>query len=213
MECHTNESRFAKIGHYEAVSLFIKHNGHGLKGTGAVYIGHPKLITPLISGGHDQEYGLRGGTENVLGAATLGVACGEVYNNLEQDIEHYRKLHYRLLKCLKEAFNEDEYHINPYDKNTDASRVVSITLPGTDADTLVVALDIFIGMSRSAVISAGSACRANLQEPSRVLKAIGLSDNEARSTIRVSFSRDNTEEEIHDFVNLLREGVNKLKMA
>ena len=103
------------------------------------------------------------------------------------------------------SLEEDEFH---YNGAPDTRKTISVTIPGVDAQTLVI-----MAGANGLCISAGSACRSLESEPSRTLKAIGLSDEDARSTIRVSFSRMNNVYEVREAARIIAACVKKLKGA
>lgn len=164
------------------------HKFHGPKGTGCIYIRDPQKSSPMISGGGGQEFGLRGGTENVACIVGTGEASESAYNRLVDE--------QGLLWCFKTQFWRevsfelgDIVHLNG--QWLSPSKILNVRVDGVDGDTLVLALD-----SCDVCISAGSACRSLELEPSRVLVSMGLTADEARSSVRISFSRMNTEDEI-----------------
>ena len=170
------------------------HKIHGPKGVGALYVRDKEYLYPIINGGSTQEFGLRGGTENVAGVVGFGVACELVSKELDcnaKTIIRYKQQFYQVLKDkLAERNLDDDLWINGLLPRY-PGKTMSITFKDVDAEALVLAMD-----NKGICISAGSACTSHESKPSHVLKAIGLSDNDARSTIRVSFSKYNTPTEI-----------------
>ena len=177
---------------YDFVTI-SSHKIHGPKGVGALYASDWKgtMLRPLIRGGRHQEFGLRGGTENVAGIVGFGKACELMsFGYEERDIKR-EQLAERFLYRLRHEFlgKPDGFEINgtpPEDFKT-----VSLRFDGVDAQTLLLMLD-----ARGIAVSAGSACTAHEDTPSHVLLSIGLTLEQARSTIRVSFSDKNTLEEV-----------------
>ena len=177
------------------------HKIHGPKGVGAIYIsnklrGKTSNMYPLIFGGDNQEFGLRGGTENVPGIVGFGKACEMI--NIDENKTTISKLR----KCFLEGLNF-EYKIN-YDRPD--SKIISLTIPGIDAETLVL-----LASSLGVCISAGSACKSLEQTPNEVLLAAGLSESEARSTVRISLSCYNTMEEMGVAAGILNNCIEILK--
>lgn len=177
-------------------ATFSSHKIHGPKGVGAVYIKDPEQFIPLIFGGENQEHGFRGGTENVAGIVGFGEACRLVY---ESDMGELQR-RYDAMRCifygaLLTSLNEDNFKriINQNGSLDDGTKVLNIRVDGIDASTLVLAVD-----ACGVCISAGSACNSKDMMPSHVLKALGLTDDEARSSFRVSFSRYNTVDDARD---------------
>ena len=179
------------------------HKFHGPKGVGCVYIKDPEECQALIHGGHNQEFGLRGGTENVAGIVGMGAAAGTILNNLDYIQETVWNYRYLFWSILRERLG-DTVHING--QWPALSKVLNIKVDGVDADTFVVAMD-----AAGVCLSAGSACRSLELEPSHVLLAMGLSPDEARSSVRVSFSGLNTKLQIRDAANIFADTVEVLR--
>lgn len=170
------------------------HKIHGAKGVGALYIRNPELLSSLITGGEEQEFGYRGGTENVAGIVGFGRACEMAKQNLKQNrtrIIYLKRLFYgALLHNLTECCLDGCLHLNgilPYHNG----KILNLRFDGIDAQTLVLYLD-----TKGVCISAGSACRSRESKPSNVLLAIGLTPDEARSSVRLSFSHYLTDEQV-----------------
>lgn len=159
------------------------HKIHGPKGVGFLFAREKDILFPIIPGG-GQEYGLRCGTENVAAIVGMGVAAELAVRDLEKKQAHYQQLHTEFLRTFQDSgMTGVTVNGNPgY-----GSRVLSVTFDGVDAETLILMLD-----GKGVVVSAGAACSAHLSKPSEVLLAFGLTEEQARSTIRVSFSDDNT---------------------
>ena len=176
---------------------FMTISGHKIgapKGIGALYAKRPELLSPLINGGAEQEYGLRGGTENVPGIVGLGKACEIALVNRLANYKKLCFLHNRMSDKL-EALARDSgvemtFNVNPI---MASPKVLSICFPGIDAGTLLLALD-----THGVCISAGSACTSHENRPSHVLTAMGISDEDARSSVRISFSPFVTESEVDE---------------
>lgn len=179
------------------------HKFHGPKGVGCVYIRDPENCHALIQGGHNQEFGLRGGTENVAGIVGMGVAAETILDNLDyiqETVWNYRYLFWNIINKRLGG----TVRING--QWPALSKVLSIRVDGIDADTFVVAMD-----AAGVCLSAGSACRSLELEPSHVLTAMGLSPDEARSSVRVSFSGLNTELQVRDAARIFADTVNVLR--
>ena len=178
------------------------HKIHGPKGVGAIFARDRGLLTPLVFGGATQEFALRGGTENVAGIVGFGVACKLAEERRTSDccdIALAKRLFVdELLKSLSES-GELGVGLNGYDPR-DTSKVLSLYIQGVDASTLLLLLD-----SKGVCMSAGSACNGSSNEPSHVLLAIGLTETEARQSIRVSFSRYTTTEDVMLSARILAE--------
>ena len=186
------------------------HKIHGPKGVGALYSrDRGTYLSPLVNGGKEQEFGLRGGTENVAGIVGFGEACERAGKNLLHDkykLSNLKLLFYgELLERLKRYKISDCIHVNG-NLCGSSPKVLSLMFDGVDAETLLMILD-----ELGVYVSAGSACNSMEQVPSYVLKAMGLSDEQAQSTIRVSFSVMNSVEEVMDAAKIISSAVNKLK--
>lgn len=159
-------------------ATFSAHKIHGPKGVGALYAKEGAPLFPLIHGGL-QESGLRAGTEGVHNIAGFGEACRNVPNLLAAS-GRIATLRDRLAAGIREIFPEARFN-SPVEgclPNT-----LSVTFPGCDGSEAIGFLD-YHGIG----VSAGSACNTQANAPSHVLKAIGLSDEEARQTLRFSLS-------------------------
>ena len=180
---------------------FSSHKIHGPKGVGALYIENTDGYEPLIYGGDEQEFGLRGGTENVAGIVGFGEACRIAKENLESNIEYTSKLRSEFIqtlrRCLVDCNLASIMHING-DLDNCVPKVLSLYFDGVDAQTLVLSADI-----HGVCISAGSACRAHDNKPSPALLAIGLTEEQVRSTVRVSFSAYNSIKEVRDGAQII----------
>lgn len=179
------------------------HKFHGPKGVGCVYIRDPEECHALIQGGHNQEFGLRGGTENVAGIVGMGVAAETTLDNLDYIQETVWNYRYLFWNIINERLG-GTVRING--QWPAFSKVLNIRVDGIDADTFVVAMD-----AAGVCLSAGSACRSLELEPSHVLTAMGLSPDEARSSVRVSFSVLNTELQVRDAARIFADTVNVLR--
>lgn len=163
------------------------HKIHGPKGVGALYVRYPEEFAPLILGGKSQEFGLRGGTENVAGIVGFGKACELAGEHLEEN-RHKIMSNYKTFTDALECYLDVRGILGRLHYNSPRpSKVLNIRFDGIRSESLLMMLD-----AEYICVSAGSACNASNGEPSHVLKAIGLTDDEARSSIRVSFSKDNT---------------------
>lgn len=179
------------------------HKIHGPKGMGALYAHDPSLLTPLIFGGSSQEFGLRGGTENVAGIVGFGAACEFTHKVLSSP--------YTLRCCCGDYLAEELLrklrgcHING-SPDAHKQKILNMRFDGVDAQTLLLMLD-----SYQICASAGSACCSMENTPSHVLKAIGLSDEEARSSVRFSFSRLNFIKELDEAADIIADCVTQLR--
>lgn len=179
------------------------HKLHGPKGVGCLYARDRTALRPLILGG-DQEFGLRAGTENVPGIAGFGVAAKLAQEKLDRQMESYpeggvRRMMYDLVLGLG-----DVCHING--SPLLYGSIFNMRFDGVSGESLVLMLS-----SEGVMVSAGSACTANSNKPSHVLKAMGLSDEEARSSIRVSVADDLRPEDEIEAIEKITKCVKKLR--
>lgn len=176
------------------------HKIHAPKGIGAIYIKDKTLARSLIYGGANQEFGLRGGTENVAGIVGLGKACDLIcsdFGTQRVTISLLKRLFYgNMISYLKEANLEDKIHVNGASVG-DVGKTLNLRVENIDSETLLLMLD-----AKGVCISAGSACHSHKSEPSRVLTAMGLSDDEARDSVRISFSSINTPAEVEEAASI-----------
>lgn len=169
------------------------HKIHGPKGIGALFIKDPDMWEPMILGGDNQEFGLRGGTENVASIVGFGKACELImqYQTLaeQERLEDMKSVFFGSLDIqLGKHGLGRVWALNGCSRT--ATKTVSIRVGGVDAESLILMAD-----NAGVCISAGSACNSRLNTPSHVLTSIGLTPDQARSSFRVSFSRMNTVEE------------------
>ena len=203
LDLNTKDGSFSKVD-------FMTISGHkinGPKGIGAVFARDPSLLTPLICGGAEQEFGFRGGTENVAGIVGLGKACELTQAEMDKHSDYLRAQHSQLVFMLKSQAqqNDIEMRING-DIELISPKTLNICFPGVDAESLLLMLD-----GKGICLSAGSACTAHENTPSHVLKAMGISDEDARSSVRISISHLNTPDELMEAAHEIISCVSMLK--
>ncbi len=172
------------------------HKIHGPKGAGFLYINEKVKIKPIIWGGGQQK-NLRSGTENVPGVAGLGVAAREAYTDFEEKTEY--------LRGLKDYFicraGEIEGTVVNSKKGMDsAPQIASVSFQGVRSEVLLHALE-----DKGIYVSSGSACSSNHPAISGTLKSIGVKPEYLDATLRFSFSRFNTRQEIDVCIDALKE--------
>lgn len=177
------------------------HKIHAPKGIGFLYAKNKDLLKPVIFGG-GQEYGLRGGTENTPYIVGMGIAAKTMREKMSEASINNRRLMNKFLISLAEQIG----YIRINGKRYSESKTVNLQFGGVDGETLLLLLD-----SRGVAVSAGSACSAHSAVPSHVLTALGLTDEQARSSIRISLSDETTSEEVCDAVNIIADSVNMLR--
>ena len=178
------------------------HKFHGPKGIGFLYIKKGIEINPLVFGG-TQEKGLRGGTENVPAIIGMAKAAEVSLGNIESNYDKLALLKAHLFKLLNERLSG--FSING-DEKSGYPGIANITIDNVEGQSLLISLDM-----KGVLASTGSACAIGLDEPSHVLKAIGRTDDEARSSLRLSFAADNTMEDIEYVVDSIFKSVEYLR--
>ena len=181
------------------------HKIHGPKGVGALYISpeviKKKQIKPIMLGG-GQESTMRSGTENIIGIAGFGAAAEVGFKNLGADISYLKELRSYALSKLASL----DVKVNLPCAEC-APHVINITLPSIKSETMLHHLS-----ANGIYVSSGSACSSNssVKKVSRALRGFGLSDLEADCSMRISFSRYNTKDDIDCLTTHLDEGISKL---
>ena len=178
------------------------HKFYGPKGVGAIYIREGVRCNKLQDGGH-QEKDRRAGTENVPGIVGLGKAIQIATNNLQE--YNYN------MKILRDYFeNEIKKHIEYVKINGHRIKRLpgnsNISFEYVEGETLLLKLD-----EKGICVSTGSACSSGNDSPSHVLSAIGLSEKLAKGSLRVTFGRENTKEDVDFLVSSLIEIVHDLR--
>jgi cysteine desulfurase len=180
------------------------HKIHGPKGIGFLYVNEKAKIRPLLLGGGQQK-DMRSGTDNVPGVAGLAQAAREAYASLEEDRTHLLSLKRQMIEGLNEIPEQIVLHSDLGEDS--AVHIVSASFPGVRSEVLLHALE-----DRGIYVSAGSACSSNKKLPvSPVLKELHLSPEQLESTLRFSFSRYTTSEEVAYCIQALRELLPVLK--
>ena len=177
------------------------HKWGGPKGAGFLYIKKGVRINNVVFGGH-QEFGIRPGTENLPAIYAMANQAELICKN--ESINKYKDLKGFLTTAVKNEIKSA--HIN-CDSSFAQSNIVSITIPEIKAQQLIALLS-----ERGIYVSAGAACNSGEQKPSHVLKAIGLSDDEAECTIRVSFGDSTSIDMLKEFINQLKNCIEFLKL-
>lgn len=179
-------------------------SGHKLgapKGVGLLYIRDGVDLDNFMDGG-EQERGKRASTENLASIVGLARAMEDAYNNIEENISYTKDLRdYTIEKLL----NIDGIVLNGPRENRLPGNI-NITLKNTKPQTMVQYLDMF-----DICVSSGSACAAGSINPSHVLRAIGKSEEDSLSMLRLSLNHDNTKEECDFVVEKINQGMKKFK--
>lgn len=183
------------------------HKIYGPKGIGVLYVKNGTPWLPWLQGG-SQERRRRGGTSNVAGIVGFAQALKYCTNNLDYHQEHFKNLRKELIDGLESTFS-GRYQINgPTDGGV--PHIINLAFHsnadnGLDGEMLLLNLDI-----ENICVSNGSACTSGAVEPSHVLKGIGLPDKLANSSIRISFGKDNTVEQVRFFLDKLEGVLNRM---
>lgn len=182
---------------------FTGHKMYGPKGVGALYVRRKnprvKVTAQMDGGGHER--GMRSGTLNVPGIVGFGKACEICMNEMEADTARIIKLRDRLETGLMQV---EESYLNGHKTNR-LPHVANISFKHVEGEGLLM------GINKNIALSSGSACTSASLEPSYVLKALGLGDDLAHSSLRFGLSRFTTEEEVDYTIKAVTDTVNKLR--
>ena len=185
------------------IMAFTAHKMYGPKGVGALYVRRKnprvKVTAQMDGGGHER--GMRSGTLNVPGIVGMGKACELCMQDMEADTKRISKMRDKLetaLMLLEEAYiNGSIEHRLPH--------VTNISFKHVEGEGLLM------GFNKNIALSSGSACTSASLEPSYVLKALGLGDDLAHSSLRFGLGRFTTDEQIDYTVKAISETVIKLR--
>jgi len=178
------------------------HKLYGPKGIGAIYLRRrPRVrVEPIINGG-GQERGLRSGTLAPPLVIGFGKACQVAKEDMESDLEHAKRLSKRLIDGIESRV--DNVQLNG-DRDERYPGIVNISFEYVEGESLLMGL-------KELAISSGSACTSASLEPSYVLRALGLSDDMAHTSLRFGIGRFTTEEEIDYAIGETVQVVEKLR--
>ena len=183
---------------------FLSASGHkfgAMKGTGFLFAKDNSQLITLINGGK-QEQGKRPGTENLLGIISMAAALEDSVECMVKHRSHVRYLRDILLYNLLQI---EGAHLNgSYSERVGSN--INIRFDGVPGSRLVTLCSLY-----DICISSGSACNEGVATPSHVLKAIGLSDEEALNSVRFTLSHNNTEEEINTAVNIIAQLIERIR--
>ncbi|MGN0517813.1 MAG: cysteine desulfurase NifS [Acutalibacteraceae bacterium] len=177
------------------------HKFHGPKGCGALYIRKGIRLDPLIDGGA-QERGRRAGTENVAGIVGLSKALEIAYATMDERNARLSKMRDRL---IDELLKIDRSRING-DRTHRLAGNINMCFEGIEGESLLLLLDL-----NGVCASSGSACTSGSLDPSHVLLSIGLPHEIAHGSMRLSFSDDNTEEDVDHIISVVPQIVDRLR--
>ena len=178
------------------------HKINGPKGVGALYIRNGVAISPLILGG-GQENGLRSGTENVASIIGFGMACELAKNNMNENTDYLKRLTTKLTTRVLDEIPATTLNGHP-DMRTPNN--THFTFLGVNGEDLIIKLD-----ENKISASTGSACSVKIQKASHVLKAMGFSHEQVTGSLRLTVGITNTEQEIDQTVDVLKNIVQELR--
>ncbi len=182
---------------------FTAHKMYGPKGIGALYVRRKnprvKVTAQMDGGGHER--GMRSGTLNVPGIVGFGKACELCYNEMAEESKRLSALRDKL---ENELMSIEEAHLNG-SKEHRLPHVTNISFKFVEGEGLLM------GFNKDIAVSSGSACTSASLEPSYVLKALGLGDDLAHSSLRFGLGRFTTEEQIDYTIEQVSKTVNRLR--
>ncbi|MCR5006433.1 MAG: cysteine desulfurase [Clostridiales bacterium] len=180
------------------------HKIHGPKGIGFLYIARNQYIPSLLRGG-GQEKNFRSGTENVPGICGFGQAVREAYEEMNGHAAHMQHLKELLYREVTQGI--DGVTVNGPEIGESAPHILNLRIEGVRSEVLLHALE-----DHEIYVSSGSACASNKpEEKSPALSALGLTATAIDESLRISFCRYNTEEEVYTFVRTLQQFVPMLR--
>jgi len=178
------------------------HKIYGPKGVGAIYIRKGVRITPLAHGGH-HERSRRAGTENIPGIVGLGKAAEIALRDMGNQHQHLKSLTEAFLKTLNEKIMDISLNGHPEKR---VPSTLNISFKGVEGESIILSLDM-----KGVAVASGSACTSGSLEPSHVLSALEIDPAIAQSSIRFSFGRENTMEDVDYVCEVLPEIIERLR--
>jgi cysteine desulfurase len=177
---------------------------YGPKGTGLLYVRRGVQIEPLLFGGSQEQY-RRAGTENVPGIIGFARALELIIKNREKESKRIQKLTEYFWKSLRKILPLTKLNGSEIGEHR-LSNNLNIYFPDFDGETLVLYLD-----AEGIACSTGSACTTTSTDSSHVLKAIGLSDKDAKSSLRFTLGKDTVKSDITNTIHALQKITDRLK--
>ena len=178
------------------------HKFNGAKGTGFLYKRSGRELSPLVFGGK-QELGRRAGTENVAGIVAAGYAIEESINEMDEIANRLREMVTATINGVKKRVPSVRVNGNMTHR---LPGIVNLGFDGISGGSLMHLLDL-----KGVYVSTSSACASGNDEPSHVLLALGLNEQQARSAIRISYGRYNTPDEVKTIVAAVCDAYSKIK--
>ncbi|MDI6698110.1 MAG: IscS subfamily cysteine desulfurase [Candidatus Saccharicenans sp.] len=178
------------------------HKIYGPKGVGALYVRKGTPLQPFIHGGH-QEFGLRAGTENTAGIIGFGEAARILQERWKKDKDRLEKLAEKLKSGLEQKISNIVFNGHPEKR---VKTTINFAYPGLEAEAILLAL-----ATKEIYVSTGSACSEESEEASHVLLAIGLRPEIARSAIRMSLGRFNSDQDVEMVLEVMPGIIDQLR--
>jgi len=180
------------------------HKFNGAKGTGFLYKRSGLKLPSLVFGG-DQEHGFRAGTENVAGIVALGYAIEECVSEMDSTASRLKIMVENTIKGIQKTIPSVKVNGNTEKR---LPGTVNLRFDGVSGESLMNLLNL-----KDVCVSTSSACNSGKDIPSHVLIALGLSENQAKSSIRISYGRYNTLEEVETVVEIIHKAYIKIRNA
>ncbi len=180
------------------------HKIGALKGIGALYVRSQVRLHPLQHGG-EQEMTLRSGTENLIGAVSLGKACELTAQDKKEKRDQLKQLRDCLWKGIQSSIEDVSVNGAPEAR---LINTLSVSFKGAEGEAILLALDM-----AGVAASSGSACASGSVESSHVLEAIGLPEDLAENTVRFSLGYSTTQEEIDHVLEILPQLISRIRLA
>jgi len=177
------------------------HKFHGPKGVGFAFVRKNSGLKPLIFGG-EQERGFRAGTESLHNIVGLDESLGIAYRNLEEEVQYIESIKKYFIDCLRKEFENVKFngYSSDFDNSTYTMINVCLPIPPEKSETLLFQLDL-----KGIACSKGSACQSGSSKGSHVLSEILSDEDMQKPSIRFSFSKYNTKEEVDYTISVLKE--------
>ena len=164
------------------------------KGVGGLLVHHGLSLSPLISGGKQQR-GLRAGTENVEGIVALSEGLNFSLQDIEKEILRLYELRLKICEGLRQMSPKCLFH----EGQDQLPGTLNVSFPGLSGQVLLARLDL-----EGVAASYGSACQSGTLEVSRALLGMGISEEEAESSIRLSFGKMTTEQDVENLLGIFK---------
>lgn len=179
------------------------HKIHGPKGVGALYVKNGVRIDPISFGGESQERGKRAGTENVAGIAGFGKAAEIAVRNQLANNRKLKNIREYFLQQLKEKVDYFQVNGHPHQKS---NAILNISFYGVEGESILMLLDL-----AGICVSTASACTSKSLLPSHVLQAMGVPDEIAQGSIRISFGTNISKSDVDYVTDEIQKVVAKLR--